>query len=74
MIRDSIDSVLEELASLAPVLSAEVEQAATAPLSAQARACKEALMTTRVLMDKLNLVRRFSRPSGSGICTTCEGD
>ncbi len=74
MTRDPIDSALEELASLAPVLSAEVEHAAAVPLSAQARACKEALMTTRVLMDKLNHVRRFSRPSGSGVCATCEGD
>lgn len=73
-----IDSAMEELEALAPLLSAEVHQAGAAPtlLSPQVRAYKEALLTTRVLVEKLRVVRMFclSHRAGRGPCTTCDGE
>jgi hypothetical protein len=73
-----IDSAMEELEALAPLLSAEVRLAPSAPtsLSPQARAYKEALLTTRVLVEKLRVVRMFclSRRAERGPCPTCDGE
>jgi hypothetical protein len=55
-----IDAAMEELETLAPLLSAEIgADAAQINLSPPARAYKEALMTTRVLAEKLRVVRIF---------------
>jgi hypothetical protein len=73
-----IDSALEELEALAPLLSAEVPQSVSIPtsLSPQARAYKEALMTTRVLAEKLRVLRTYclTYPTGRRPCSTCDGD
>jgi hypothetical protein len=54
-----IDAAMEELEALAPLLSAEVSAASPTPLPPDARAYKEALLTTRVLVEKLRVVRLF---------------
>jgi hypothetical protein len=72
----SIDSAMEEPETLAPLLLTEVGEAASPPLSPQLRAYKEALMTTRVLVEKLRVVRMYCsapRPM-QGPCTTCDGE
>ena len=57
-----VEAVMDQLEALAPLLSAEVSPVvAPAPLSAYARAYKEALITTRVLVEKLRVVRIFAR-------------
>jgi hypothetical protein len=45
-------------------------------LSPQVRAYKEALLTTRVLLEKLRVVRLFcaSRRAGEGPCPLCDGE
>ena len=68
-----IDSAMEELEALAPLLSAETS-GEPGPLPPRARAVKEALMTTRVLVEKLRIVRNYcSSNRGPHIrCTDCE--
>jgi hypothetical protein len=79
MISESaIDSALEELEALAPLLSAEVRDAssdASGP-SLRRRACKEALLTIGVSLEKLRAVRAIylSQSMGRGRCLTCDGD
>jgi hypothetical protein len=50
---------MEELQALAPLLSAETADSPT-PLPPRARAYKEALLTTRVLVEKLRVLRNYS--------------
>jgi hypothetical protein len=73
-----IDSAMAELEALTPLLSAEVTQAVAPPtsLSPQVRAYKEALLTTRVLLEKLRVVRLLcaSRRAGQGPCPLCDGE
>jgi hypothetical protein len=56
-----IDSAMEELQALAPLLSAETRDS-PAPLPPRARAYKEALLTTRVLVEKLRVLRNYCGP------------
>jgi hypothetical protein len=75
MIAEPIESAMQELQALAPLLSAEVRQSEpSSALSSQAIACKEALMTTRILIEKLQVIRRFARGRGGGHCATCDGE
>jgi hypothetical protein len=69
-----VDAAMEELEALAPLLSAEVNVDSPTPLPPQARAYKEALMTTRVLVEKLRVVRMFcsSRHTSLIRCTNCD--
>jgi hypothetical protein len=53
-----IDSAMEGLQALAPLLSAETSDS-PAPLPPRARAYKEALLTTRVLVEKLRVLRNY---------------
>jgi hypothetical protein len=73
-----IDSAMAELEALTPLLSAEVTEAVIplTSLSPQVRAYKEALLTTRVLLEKLRVVRLFcaSRRAGEGPCPLCDGE
>jgi hypothetical protein len=73
-----IDSAMAELEALTPLLSAEVTDAVVPPtsLSPQVRAYKEALLTTRVLLEKLRVVRLFcaSRRASVGPCPLCDGE
>jgi hypothetical protein len=54
-----IDVVMEDLEALAPLLSVGASADSAAPLPSSARAYKEALLTTRVLVEKLRVVRNF---------------
>jgi hypothetical protein len=65
-----IDAAMEELEALAPLLSAEV----SAALPPDARAYKEALLTTRVLVEKLRVVRLFcsSQRTPHTRCPNCD--
>jgi len=69
-----IDAAMEELEALAPLLSAEVSAALPAPLPPEARAYKEALLTTRVLVEKLRVVRLLcsSRRTPDTRCANCD--
>jgi hypothetical protein len=72
-----IDAAMDQLEALAPLLSAEISTvpvSAQAPLPPHARAYKEALMTTRVLVEKLRGARIFcSSHSESHLrCTNCD--
>jgi hypothetical protein len=70
---DPIDSTLQELTALAPLLSSRVPPEAEAVhLSPQARAFKEALLTTRVLLGKLQIVKMYWAPNPR--CSNCDGD
>ena len=74
-----IDAAIEELEALAPLLSAEVPaepQTQATAQTVQSRAYKEALLTTRVLMEKLRVVRLLCVPRRitQGPCNTCDGD
>jgi hypothetical protein len=61
--RDDLDKALRELDSLTAALSADVREAgAENALSAPARLRKEALMTTRILVSKLQVVRALESP------------
>jgi hypothetical protein len=75
MISEPIESAMQELNALAPLLSAEVRQAGhTSAMSLQAIACKEALMTTGILMEKLKVIRQFLYEPGTGRCATCDDE
>lgn len=71
--RPQIDSAMEELQALAPLLSAETSDSPT-PLPPRARACKEALLTTRILVEKLRALRRFCPSIGAPHvrCAECD--
>lgn len=63
----AVDETIRSLHSLAASFAREVrEAAAEGPLSPEQQLCKEALMTTRVLLSKLQLVRSFCQPDRSG--------
>jgi hypothetical protein len=71
------DATMEKLEALAPVLSAEISTVpvpAQTPLPPHARAYKEALMTMRVLVEKLCVARIFcsSHPESQVRCTSCD--
>jgi hypothetical protein len=70
-----IDAAMEELDALAPLLSAELGVEPTAAsLSRQAQVYKEALMTTRVLAEKLRVVRMLcsSQYPAASRCSNCD--
>ena len=70
-----IDAVMDDLEALAPLLSAEASAGSPAPLRPSARAYKEALMTTRVLVEKLRIVRSFCSPrTPHRSCTNCDDE
>jgi hypothetical protein len=75
---DFIDSTTQALEALAPLLAAEVRPApeASAPLSFQARAYKEAWLTAGVMLEKLRVIRAISalQSSGRRPCATCDGE
>jgi hypothetical protein len=61
--RDDLDKALRELDSLTAALSADVREASDEhALSAPVRLRKEALMTTRILVSKLQAVRALENP------------
>ena len=73
-----IDHTLEDLEMLSTFLSDEVDERMHDPdeLTPQARKCKEALMTIRVLMPKLRDVRAAQMgqiaSSQLALCINCE--
>jgi hypothetical protein len=72
-----IDAAVDQLEALAPLLSAEISTVpvpAQTPLPPHARAYKEALMTMRVLVEKLRVARIFcsSHPESHVRCTNCD--
>ena len=75
-----LDAAMLELETLAPLLSAEIQaepQTDATALSTHARAYKEALLTTRVLVEKLRVVRLLCQSrlrSHQGPCKSCDGD
>ena len=75
---DFIDSTTQALEALASLLAAEVRPApeASAPLSFQARAYKEAWLTAGVMLEKLRVIRALSalQSSGQRSCATCDGE
>jgi hypothetical protein len=63
LIDPAVDETIRNLEVLATRFAREVRDAAPdGPLSPEQRLCKEALLTTRVLLPKLQLVRSFWRP------------
>jgi hypothetical protein len=64
----AVDETIRNLQGLAASFAQEVrEETAHGPLSPERQLCKEALMTTRVLISKLQLVRSFCQPEPSGL-------
>jgi hypothetical protein len=56
----AVDETIRNLQGLAASFAQEVREGpAHGPLSPEKQLCKEALMTTRVLISKLQLVRSF---------------
>jgi hypothetical protein len=59
----SVDQTIRNLEGLSARLAQEMHEGATeSALTPEQRLRKEALMTTRVLLSKLRLVRSFSQP------------
>lgn len=59
----AVNETIRNLEGLAAHFAQEVREAAEdGPLSPAQQLCKEALMTTRVLLSKLQLVRSFCQP------------
>jgi len=59
----AVDETIRHLQDLAARLARKVRQAAEeGGRSREEQLCKEALLTTRVLLEKLQLVRGFCQP------------
>lgn len=60
---EAVNETIRNLEGLAAGFAREVREAAgDGRLSPEQQLCKEALMTTRVLLSKLQLVRSFYQP------------
>jgi hypothetical protein len=76
--QNPIDATIQELEQLKRLLMSQVPASEpTVALSQEARAYKEALLTARVLTEKLRTLRRYRvspNESSQGRCASCDGD